>query len=642
VSLLLAVGALLASITAVFTLLERALPGATRPGLASDERWAAAVALGPVAMAAAVLGLEWCGLAPALAARVTFALLIVATALGGKRVLRATDWIDPRIGWSGIALGLAPLLLFYSTHRFEATAWDSELHAELASALSLHRAPIENPFLAGVPLAYPWWWNLEAAVLHLVSGLSLPRVMALLSLHALFGLLLAVALLVPRQLSSRLARWLPALLFWGPNAIGGLLLVARWFVGEGVGVTAIRDEVRSFALALDQASLGYSPRLAFPAHKWLQGGSYAASFALLFLCWHFLARLRAGATRNHAVLLGLAMLAFGLLHYMSALLLLPVLLACALLLPIDASRARVGQTWIARLRIAGTGICALIALAPYLATTLGTALRAHGGGEVGLGWNLPSLIGLLLVPGPWLLFAWVERSRVNAPREPARLVLVSAACLAALSLCTRFSDQNVTKLLFPAAFIAPLVAAPGLERALARGGAARWAARLLLVASGGSALVLIVLASFWAPDPALYRHDPRVDARLESAPHDAILVGDELLPAETLRSSYLTHPTMAGQWGFRESLSERAAVIGAFKGAPMRHPERVPAALGLEWIAPRPLTPEDAWAALTRVSGDRSLVFVVPKGGWPGLDRARLTPLGDVDEYELLLFDRGR
>ncbi|MFN8547345.1 MAG: hypothetical protein U0527_05075 [Candidatus Eisenbacteria bacterium] len=635
-----AIVALLASITAISALLERATRGSGGgEHLAASERWAAAVLLGPVALAAVTLGLEWCSLDPALAARGALLLAILITLWGGWRALRTDGWIDSRIGVSGIVVGLAPLLLFFATHRFEATAWDSELHAELASALSVRRPPIENPFLAGVRLAYPWWWNLEAAVLHLVSGLALPRVMALLSLHALLGLLLATALLVPRELSPRAARVVPALVFWGPNAIGGLLLVARWFVGQGVGLNAIQDEMRSFALALDQASLGYSPRLAFPAHKWLQGGSYAATFALLFLIWHLLARLRAGGTRGHAVLLGLVMLGFGLLHYMSALLLLPVLLATAIVLPVDRDATGARPPVSGRLAIVIAGFAALLALAPYLATTLGAALSARGGREVAFGWNLPSLLGLLLVPGPWLVLAWLERPRAFTARDPERLLLVSAGILGALGICTRFSDQNVTKLLFPAAFVAPLVAAPALERALARGRGWRWAARLLLFGSIASALVMVTLAALWAPDPSLYRRDARIDALLAAVPEDAILVTDELLPMTTRRASYLTHPTMAGQWGFREELGERAAVIGALKGAPPRRPEHVPAALDLDWIAPRAFAPEEAWRALLRVSGDRPLVFVVPKNGWPGLDRARLKPLGAVDESELWLLD---
>ncbi len=614
---------------------ERLLPRALAPA----DRLAFAWSLGPLTATSIVALLRIASVPHWIAGSIAIVVALVLLLAGRRRARGAGEpgpRIDRRVGAIGIALGALPVALFFALHHLEARVWDSPFQTQIASALLFHPIPTENPFLAGEALPYPWWFGLEAAMLRAMTGLSLWRVFALLMIHGTVGLFLALALLVPARIRTRGgARRAMLLAFWAPNALTWLLLVARWFTGGATGRTAIHAELEAWSRVLDQMALGYSQRLAFPAHKWFQAEPFAVGLSFFFLSLRAVTELRRGGGRVWSLLLSASLVCWILVHYMSAMLCAPILGLVALLVPPRSmgTHRPVRQIVVAYL-------AALAITAPYLSITLGASLAAGGAREAAIGLSLESIVGLLVIAVPYLL---VSRLAPRAEAQTAetmaddgeRLLLWTAIAFGLFGIVLKLSDQNVTKVLFPAAFLVPLLASPALERALS---ASRWrrvAARAFVVAAFAGALLVLTFAFGWKSDPMLYRLDPRLDAILAGLPDNALLIGDEVLPTESRHSSYLLQPSLIGQWGFRSELSRREGTITALKGAALRRAENVPATREEWWPAPRPRTREEAWSDLTALG--RPLVFIVPRGGWLGLPRESLEELGRLDQWEVLL-----
>ncbi len=646
-SVLGAVGALLLPVLALLGATRRLpLPPATRFALS----WA----LGPPLWTTVVVLLRLAGLSLSSCAGIATALAALSLVVRPPDSRERRFWFESRVGAAGILFAWGPLLLFFAAHHFEARAWDSQFQMQLASAFTSGLPPVENPFLAGHPLAYPWWLNVEVAALRQLTDLSPWHLFALTSLHGLLGTLLALALCLPARVGSRgFARLCLILAFWAPNALGWLVLVARWFTGESTGAAAIAREAEAFSRVMDQIAIGYSPRLAFPAHKWLQGGSFALIFTYLFLALHLLAQLRPGLPsskfqshhRSIASAVALCFAAWIVTHYMSALLCIPtILIAFAGRMLIDRVRARPDEE--ARLRAAPTLLWAaaafatsLLAGAPYLWHTFRFALEAGGGREIGLGSSTASLLGLAVLLLPYGAIARLSRSGTRPDSGPpcdfAESFLQAAlVAFAALGLMLDLSDHNVTKVLMPAGFLAPLLAGPALEHGWRWAkGLRRWVVRgFVSLALFGAALV-VAFAVAWRDDPPLYQLDSRIDAAIAPLPRDAVLVADQFLPEEATRAAFLIQPALIGQWGFRDALVRRQGAIEALKGAPMRRPEAIPASRAWFWPDPEAMDRGQAWKELRSLG--RPLIFILPRDGWSALERDSLQLVARTAEFEI-------
>jgi hypothetical protein len=646
---------------------------ATRLGQRSEVFLPVCWALGPWIWIGATGLLRLAGvelLPSSLGALLPFVVMILACLRKRTIEAMARGFPGKGMGWA-MAASVMLLAAFFLLRDGETALWDSEFHARIATYLQASALPPDNPFLAGRPLVYPWFFNLEVAAIAVITGLTPYRVFAILDLHAILSLVLALSLCIPASMRAARGGALAVFLgIWAPNSLGWLFHAVRWTTGEVTGLSAIRQAASNFDQVLSQMAPWFTRCLAFPAHKFFEGTAYAEALACPFLAIFLAGRIvgtsgaldrstpheahqrsssnREGPLEHSAslqlpwievTLLALVIAVWCHVHFMSAFLFFPPMLAMGL---IAAMTDRPHGTRRSRHLILLTASIALgvILSLPYLLGTFGSIIHIGGSRLLGLGPRLDNLLALPAVVLPYALIAVLGRrmgtgrSRDRPESDSSATALPSgwAAGYCALILiwgtALALTDHNEDKILIPGVMLVPVIAWPLMGRALSartprlvRGGVA-----LFFGATVAGALMVVALASGWNP-PAQYQWDRDVSEAVERlAPRGAVIVSDSFAPLPQRRSGYLYFPELQGMWGFVADLQDREGVMASLKGAPVRHPLGLPAVRECVWPERTQYTPEGAVARLRELDG--GAVIIAPAGSWGPISGKRATLLG--------------
>ncbi len=376
-----------------------------------------------------------------------------------KREAGSGSGSDPGLA-AAIGVGIllaaftAGLLLFSGTLRL---SWHGLLHSSITYGIIDSGVPPENPYFAGQPLVYYWFYHLSAAGITTAANLS-----PLFS-FSVFNIFASLSIVPCLYLISRGIGLAPKTSLLGSvigtlalNPLGPLFLVLQ---DSGVTFKDIEGELFPTHL-LQYMTMGYDFRLASPCTKFWNVSSFAPALALFLLGIHagFDRASRGWRWRSFCLI---AAAAFGTL-------ILNPLVGLCLVLPLGAaSLVWAGKGNRARFCLV---LCALAAgvgaAAPCLAGIL-----AQGGGEpfMHFGPALEPFMGVILAAGPVLLFAVLGAFKLCRLKELSGMALsVFCACLVLMALFFCFPEGNEYKiirlLVFPAAVLAGAPAVAFLSR----------------------------------------------------------------------------------------------------------------------------------------------------------------------------------
>ena len=541
------------------------LPGAfvrKRGDLSAWDRAALPFAIGPVVFGGGVCLGRLAGLPLEQAALATIVLAFLAGLVPGRKAPpeapRAHVWIPLVAGAAILLLGALPSLL----HEPLRLRDDARLHLPIVQRILAGELPPGNPFLAGEPLAYFWFYHaVLAGVASLGKALPLDLVPAVFNAIALFALLSGVDRLA-RSLGLPPGARALALAFTGLgfSPIGWIRLLVlqatrpdiHWALVDASGASGL------FPILCPE-----DPRLVAPLTKIAISNALPMSLALLAFAAALPSRASASVRARQAILTAGCLL----FHVATG-----VLLAAGLAVRWIAARrgARRDET----LRPAA-GLGELAALAAGIASTipyLASLLEARAAGAARLGIRLAEgaelhlpLLGLWLLALPALL-AWSRQ-----PRHRATLALGLPALV--LPFAAHLVDGNEYKSLFFLLVLLAPAAGLGLARLTRR---IPWAALLVIA--------LFVPTPFLAAraylreippghlDPATRQALSEVSALL---PEDAVLWkadpgrGYSALTVELGRPFFLSDPyalQILGQWDGEEARRRRTILDAARAG----------------------------------------------------------------------------
>ena len=455
-------------------------------------------------------------------------------------------------------LGVLPPLLHPSL-RVQA---DARLHLPIVQRILAGSFPPENPFLAGTPLPYFWFYHVVLAGTARLTHIPLDLVPALLSAQALLVLLLAVDRLGRRFALTPLARAAGvALVGLGFTPWGWVRLVVEhlahpeinWALAKAYGVSAL------LPLLAPQ-----DPRLAASLTKIAVTNALPMSLALLVLAATPPLRSTPGTWIRRA-----AYAAGSLFFHVAAGGLLVAGLAVSWLLA-RLAPASDGTDPIARsIGAAAALVAAAVVTAPYLAFVIATRT---GNAAATLTWNGTHALGLELTLAGLVLAALPVAGRWLREGLP-RAWLAVAAPAALLPWFVHLVDGNEYKCIFVLLVLLAPPAGAGLAR-LARGRALP-AGLVLLLFLPTPLLVANAYLSENPPGllhPAERKEVERVGAML---PPDAVLWRADPGHDYTVLTLPLGHPSyvsdpyplrILGQWNSEEARWRRGSLLLARQG----------------------------------------------------------------------------
>jgi hypothetical protein len=444
------------------------LPGLNTALLLCGRRWATSLVAG-LCLAPLFAGLTgyllcvaktdpaWAILAPAL---LTMPLAGLAAFVPSKsQGEQGMDWgLSAAFGISLVLVLLTAYLLLFSFRIRLST--HGLLHSAIVYQVIDTGTPPQNPYFAGQPLFYYWFYHLAAAGASLASGLS--------PLYAFsFMNLLAAAAVAPcLYLAGRALKLSKGSALLGTvigllalNPLGPIIFLFR-----DVNVTLADVEVGIFpghlvqGMALYFDSISFDLRLASPLTKFWNVSSFPLGIAL------FLLGLYASLTPIQTAWRYVFLLFFPCIGLMLVNPLVGVSLIAPLALATLAWRRKGERRRIVLILIslAAAGLASI----PYLRTM---AAGAEGESLVRLELALPPLLGLLLASGPVLLFACFGIIRLFGQVNRAALHLtLFCLCLLVMALVIDLPMDNQYKfirlLIFPAGLLAAPAAAEFLRR----------------------------------------------------------------------------------------------------------------------------------------------------------------------------------
>jgi hypothetical protein len=277
-------------------------------------------ALGPVVFGAGVSAGRFAGLTLPLAAVLTVAATDAAWAavLFAPRRENAPEeppgasdseqrpWLAPLLAGAAIfLLGIVPPLVQPALRVRD----DALLHLPVIQRILAGSFPPENPFLAGTPLPYFWFYHVVMAGADRLSGMPLPLSLTLLNVQALFLLLLALDRIARRLGLGAGARTATLLLFglglspWGwmrflvirathpelnwalikTYGIAGLLPLLNRIDPRLVASLTKIAVSNAFPMSLALFALAATPPLRTGAAVWIRRGVLAAGCILFHL-----------------------------------------------------------------------------------------------------------------------------------------------------------------------------------------------------------------------------------------------------------------------------------------------------------------------------------------------------------------------
>lgn len=556
--------------------------GAPRPG--REALWMP-LAFGPVLFGAGVCAGRMAGLSVSAAAAVVVCLSAAALLLrlarmpSGLRETRSAEktprsgkgFLPLAAGIAVFALGVIPPVT-HAPLRF----WgDALLHLPVMQRVLDGGFPPENPFLAGMPVGYFWFYHVTLAPVARLSTLPLAWIPVLFSAQALLVLLWALNRAAREMDLSAPARAAALLLIGvGLSPWGWMHVLAvrmghpemNWALVKAYGVSGLLPILNPV-----------DPRLAASLTKVAVSNALPMSLALAVL---------AAAGPHPGAWAGLrrAVLVAGCLgfHLATGLLLaagLGVRWAAERFLPAPGPDAEPAPS------SRGSGASHLVPLAAALLVALPyvlLVLRARGGSPLAVGWHGAHALMLhLALAGMWLLCLPVVVSWLRDPRRRGWLAVGLPALV--LPFAAHLVDGNEYKGIFFLLVLLAPAAGAGLARA-ARGRA--WLAGLILLVFLPTPL--LVARSLESEIPKDYLQPPERRALRQigtGLPADAVIWTPDpgtgyspwTLPLD--RPAYVSDPyalRIMGQWQSDEVRWRRGSL--ALAGTPDTLPRALAAA----------------------------------------------------------------
>ena len=385
-----------------------------------------------------------------------------------------------------LSLGLAALcalavVLFLFRGSAARVSFHGLLHSSVAGAVE-RGVPPENPWMAGTPLVYYWYWHALAGLAGRGLGLAVTYALALTNLWAaalLAPVLYFTGAVVFRR-GGRLVLGVVLALF-GLNVLGGWLWLARGLPYAAPGTPIEVFDQLAGSLVYDGGSWLWDRRLAWSFSKFGNLSSFPSALVLAAASWMAAVHALRGSGRPWPGLTGALAGASLALNPVVGGAALGCTAAAAVGFAVDARARADTLVWCAAWAVPGAVLLAL-------------AGSGAGGALFLLGWREGALARALLPVLPLLLLALglllpAPADVGGLARRERRAVLGLLACAGllplAMHLWVALPEGNEYKWIRLAALPLGLLAGGGAGRLAERGGGARWLAWGL----GGASLV---------------------------------------------------------------------------------------------------------------------------------------------------------
>ncbi|MBI5837806.1 MAG: hypothetical protein HZB25_11210 [Candidatus Eisenbacteria bacterium] len=534
------------------------------------RRWGLALVLSPVALGVSVLPLRLAGLDSLQAGLVALGAWGVVAAWRGRELPGGFGAEETQALWRCawlLPLVLVPPLL--NPHLLERS--DAWFHAAVTFQVRDLALPPQDPYYAGLPLQYFWFFHVVLATYDSVARVGPFAAMWLFN-SAYFALALAGAYLLARRvgLSHAAALWAPGLAALGANAAGwGWVLVHAW--KSPTGWAGLGAHLPDYVLNLVQWRYS-SAALAYSLDKYQVGTAFSWGMTV-FLWWALAAAETREERRPGTFLAAGALAAAALLVHTVAGFAVYVAGAVATVLAFLSAPSRGSLVRSAALAL----VMALGALAvmPYLRAV--TQAKSDGG--------LPELLlnrGMvwttLWVGVGVLSFAVAAAPAAWRAGGAARWTLLFVACGVTLGCVLRVNSGNEGKFLHLALLPAAALAAGAARAAFVRLLPGRVARGVALALAYGPTQALVLGCVLLSHGMAALRPDPPAPGpqelrlyewvRRETPAEAVVLVAPGSLQAlvRAERAQVWTRSAYAEQWKYPATAvaSRRGAVEAAF------------------------------------------------------------------------------
>jgi hypothetical protein len=557
------------------------VPGAAVYRLASKdpdllEEATAAVALSPVLTTALATGAMLAGIPT----RETATLVLILTCILGlfafrgfpavRRSLDRRQILALAVLLVGVSVATSYLPLTEEWWRLRSDAW---FHGAVIAQITDFGIPPEDPYAAGFPLQYMWFYHVYALTLSKASGIEPFTVMALINIPALIGFALAAFLfssIFRKAFSHNFAATLTAL--FGMNAAFWLFIplkLARAFVGE---VRWGEEVSRVFALkpfnilsARGFVQLGFVQE--FLLDKFMVATAFSVALCLMGVLWWAAAKYVASEKREYLVVSFLS--AFGLVAFHTALGTAAFGgVAGGLVLLIVLRRYMQGYT----IRPVVTLLVAMMICGILLLPYLYSVAHAKTGDEAfPIGFSGLKLLGILISCALVIFLAAFQFRRIVRSRDPATcFLLCTTAVIVGICAVLKLPAANAYDkfpflVFFPLAVVGGWTVAEFSERSPSP--RTRRLRYILVSLAAFGPLNIFMLAGYYNTTPGrmMDRYEEKVGAWIHAAtPRESIMIDTNLncfLLVAGPRRYYFASEFYAESWGYdRAEIAKRKQI----------------------------------------------------------------------------------
>ncbi len=455
----------------------------------------------------------------------------------------------------GLASVVAALLVANPWLRQGSDAW---FHTAVAAEIQRVGIPPDDPYFAGMPLQYFWFFHVVLIALQITTGMTPPDAMAFLNIVAAVGcVVMAARIGIALGFTPASGAWGGALLLLGMGGLSGLFLpikILPVFLGEvrGMDEAARMLPWTPFTIPHVSETLQVLFSRTFMLRKFLTGTAVPYSILLALIAWEAGVRLvREGHPRFAAVQLVAGAGAI-LMHVVVGGALMAALAFGGGVTVLFARGARWRGFFVAALVAGSLAVCLR-----YLIATIRPGERS---GEGILGFEPLHVLSLpVSLLGVALLSILAIRSLRRSGEPAATLFLGTAAACLAYGIFGRLPDSNQYDKLTTVAFV-PLALAGGLGVPLVWE-RLRGSRRLRAAFIVGMGLFLIpenaIMLAVFAVDskaPVVSAEERAMFEWIgEETPPDAVFI-DSADRSDVLvrgpRRQYWGIPSYAKQWGY--------------------------------------------------------------------------------------------